>query len=120
DPRARRVAGRYHYGAHRRPVLLMAAHTKAVTAIWMAVLLTLPAAASPDVQIAKSPNSRTERIISLVPAATEMLYAIGAGPRVVGVGSYDSFPAEVAKLPKVGALIDPNVELILSLKPQLV
>jgi iron complex transport system substrate-binding protein len=49
-----------------------------------------------------------------------MLYAIGAGPRVVGVSSYDAFPPEVTSLPKVGALIDPNVELILSLKPQLV
>jgi iron complex transport system substrate-binding protein len=49
-----------------------------------------------------------------------MLYAIGAGPRMVGVGSYDSYPPEVKALPRVGALIDPNVELILSLKPQLV
>jgi ABC-type Fe3+-hydroxamate transport system substrate-binding protein len=49
-----------------------------------------------------------------------MLYAIGAGPRVVGVSSYDSFPPEVKKLPSVGALLDPNVELMLSLKPQMV
>jgi iron complex transport system substrate-binding protein len=49
-----------------------------------------------------------------------MLYAIGAGPRMVGVGSYDSYPPEVKTLPRVGALIDPNVELILSLKPNLV
>ncbi len=49
-----------------------------------------------------------------------MLYAIGAGPRVVAVSSYDSFPPEVKKLPSVGALLDPNVELILSLKPQMV
>ena len=55
-----------------------------------------------------------------MPAATEMLYAIGAGSRVVGVGSNDTFPPEVKKLPKVGALLDPNVELMLSLKPQLV
>ena len=49
-----------------------------------------------------------------------MLYAIGAGPRMVGVGSYDSFPPEVKKLPTVGALLDPNVELMLSLKPHMV
>ena len=77
-------------------------------------------AAAPHRQIPKSPDSQSERIISLVPAATEMLYAVGAGPRVVGVSSFDAFPPEVTKLPKVGALIDPNVELILSLKPQLV
>jgi iron complex transport system substrate-binding protein len=60
------------------------------------------------------------RIISLVPAVTEMLYAIGAGPRVVAVSSYDSYPPEVKSLPNVGALLDPNVERILTLKPDLV
>jgi iron complex transport system substrate-binding protein len=60
------------------------------------------------------------RIISLVPAATEMLFAVGAGPRVVAVSSYDRYPPEATKLPSVGALIDPNVERILSLKPDLV
>ena len=86
----------------------------------LAVLLLAAPNVSADFQIAKSPNSQVQRIISLVPAATEMLFAIGAGPRVVGVGSYDSFPPEVKKLPSVGALLDPNVELMLSLKPQLV
>ena len=61
-----------------------------------------------------------KRIISLVPAVTEMLFAIGAGNEVVGVSSYDRFPAEVATRPKVGALIDPDFERILSLKPDLV
>jgi iron complex transport system substrate-binding protein len=63
---------------------------------------------------------RPARIISLVPAATEMLFAIGAGPRVVAVSSYDTYPPAVKALPSVGALIDPNVERILSLKPDLV
>ena len=89
--------------------------------IWVWVALCLATAGlSADFQVAKPPNLQVERIISLVPAATEMLYAIGAGPRMVGVGSYDSFPPEVKKLPSVGALLDPNVELMLSLKPQLV
>lgn len=60
------------------------------------------------------------RIISLVPAATEMLFAIGAGPRVVAVSSFDREPAEVRTLPNVGALLDPDVEKILSLRPDLV
>lgn len=98
----------------------MAAHQKTLIAIWIAALLVLPAAASPDSHISKSPDFQIKRIISLVPAATEMLYAIGAGPRVVGVSSYDAFPPDVKKLPSVGALLDPNVELILSLKPQMV
>jgi iron complex transport system substrate-binding protein len=60
------------------------------------------------------------RIISVIPAVTEMLFAMGAGPQVVAVGSFDRFPAEVDKLPRVGALIDPDVERILSLRPDLV
>jgi iron complex transport system substrate-binding protein len=60
------------------------------------------------------------RIISLVPATTEMLFAMGAGDRVAGVSNYDRFPAEVDRLPKVGGLLDPDVERVLSLKPDLV
>jgi len=60
------------------------------------------------------------RIISLVPAVTEMLFAMGAGAEVVGVSSYDDFPAEVTSRPKVGALVDPDFERILSLRPDLV
>lgn len=60
------------------------------------------------------------RIVSLVPAVTEMLFAIGAGPQVIAVSSYDTFPPDVRKLPRVGALIDPDTERILSLRPDLV
>ena len=60
------------------------------------------------------------RVISLVPAATEMLFAVGAGPRVVGVSSFDHFPPEVERIERVGALLDPNVERILALRPDLV
>ena len=60
------------------------------------------------------------RIVSLIPAVTEILFAIGAGPQVVAVGSFDTYPPEVTKLPRVGALVDPDVERILSLRPDLV
>ncbi|MDQ3211798.1 MAG: helical backbone metal receptor [Acidobacteriota bacterium] len=60
------------------------------------------------------------RIISLIPAVTEILFAIGAGPQVVAVSSFDNYPPEVEKLQRVGALIDPDVERILSLRPDLV
>lgn len=56
----------------------------------------------------------------MIPAVTEMIYAIGAGPQVVAVGTFDRFPAEVAPLPRVGGLLDPDVERILALKPDLV
>jgi ABC-type hemin transport system substrate-binding protein len=54
--------------------------------------------------------------LSLVPSATEMLFAMGAGPRVAAVSSYDRFPPEVERLPRVGALVDPTSK-IPSLRP---
>ncbi|MBI2833144.1 MAG: ABC transporter substrate-binding protein [Acidobacteria bacterium] len=60
------------------------------------------------------------RIVSLVPAATEMLFAMGAGPRVIAVSSFDEASPAVRALPKVGALFDPDLERILSLRPDLV
>jgi iron complex transport system substrate-binding protein len=66
-------------------------------------------------------STRTaDRIVSLVPPLTEMLFAVGAGSQVVGVSSYDDFPPEVQSRPRVGALLDPDVERILALKPDLV
>lgn len=61
-----------------------------------------------------------QRIVSLIPAVTEMLFAIGAGPQVVGVSTFDDFPAEVKSRAAVGGLFDPNFERILSLRPDLV
>ncbi len=61
-----------------------------------------------------------QRIVSLVPATTEMLFAIGAGPRVIGVGSYDHYPPAVERLPRLGGLLDPDVEQLIRLHPDLV
>jgi iron complex transport system substrate-binding protein len=61
-----------------------------------------------------------KRIISLVPALTEIVFAIGAGPQVVAVSSFDDQPPEVTRLPRVGALLDPDTERILSMRPDLV
>lgn len=63
---------------------------------------------------------RPQRIISLIPAVTEILFAVGAGPQVVAVSSFDRYPPEVASLAKVGALLDPDLEKILALEPDLV
>jgi iron complex transport system substrate-binding protein len=83
-------------------------------AILLGVVLAAMAAASGSAQ----PGS--QRLVSLVPALTEMLFAIGAGPEVVAVSSFDTDPPEVSELPRVGALLDPDVERILSLRPTLV
>src|SRR5687767_3960358 len=60
------------------------------------------------------------RIVSLIPAVTEMLFAIGAGNQVVGVSTFDTYPKEATTRPRVGGLFDPNFEAILSLRPDLV
>jgi iron complex transport system substrate-binding protein len=49
-----------------------------------------------------------------------MLFEMGVSDRIAGVGTFDRFPAEVSRFPRVGGLLDPNVERILSLKPDLV
>jgi iron complex transport system substrate-binding protein len=60
------------------------------------------------------------RIVSIVPAVTEMLFAVGAGAQIAGVSSFVTYPPEVASLPRVGGLLDPDLERILSLRPDLV
>jgi iron complex transport system substrate-binding protein len=49
-----------------------------------------------------------------------MLFDMGVSDRIVGVGSFDRFPPEISRFPRVGGLLDPNVERILALKPDLV
>jgi iron complex transport system substrate-binding protein len=65
-------------------------------------------------------HAQARRIVSIIPATTEMLFAMGAGDRLVAVGTYDRFPKQVDTLPRVGALLDPDVERIISLRPDLV
>ena len=60
------------------------------------------------------------RIVSLLPSLTEVVCDLGACDRLVGVDRWSNWPASVKKLPRAGGLDDPNVELIASLKPDLV
>ncbi len=92
-------------------------------ALWIlpsAVLLSLAGGVPAGAPVPQTAPPRPARIICLIPAVTEMLFAVGAGPRVVGVGSFDRFPPEVEKLPRVGALVDPDLERMLALRPDLV
>lgn len=60
------------------------------------------------------------RIVSLAPSVTETLFALGAGPSVVGVSQYCDYPPEALKLPKVGTFLTPNLEAIIALRPTLI
>jgi len=91
------------------------------TAFVASVVLAVSAALASG--LASGPTSgqaRPERIVSVVPALTETLFAIGAGDDVVGVGTFDTHPPEVATRPRVGGLLDPDMEQIFALRPDLV
>jgi ABC-type Fe3+-hydroxamate transport system substrate-binding protein len=66
------------------------------------------------------PAEKIGRIVSLAPSSTEILFALGMGGRLVGVDGYSDFPKEAAALPRVGADVDPSLEKIVALKPDLV
>ena len=87
---------------------------------WASAVLAVVVAIVSLTIVVRPQGAPSRRIVSLVPAVTEMLFAMGAGGDVVGVSSYDAFPPEAAALPKVGALVDPDFERILSLRPDLV
>lgn len=65
-------------------------------------------------------TKRPERIVSLAPSNTEILFALGLGELVKGVTSYCNFPPEAAMKPSVGGFMDYSLEKIVSLKPDLV
>lgn len=69
---------------------------------------------------AGSQDGPPQRIVSLTPALTEILFAVGAGDRVVGVTQYCDFPPAAKTKPKVGGYVNPSVESVLALKPDLV
>jgi len=60
------------------------------------------------------------RIVSLSPNVTEILYRLGAGDEVAGVTDFCRYPSEAAAKPKLGGLLNPNVEKIFALEPDLV
>ncbi len=66
------------------------------------------------------PNDAPERIISLSPNLTHIIYALGALDKVVGVTIYSDFPSQAKDLPKVGGWVNPSYEAIVALKPDLV
>jgi iron complex transport system substrate-binding protein len=61
-----------------------------------------------------------QRIISLAPSNTEILYALGLADKVVAVTDYDDYPPEVKQKPSIGGFSTPNIEKIVSLSPDLV
>lgn len=68
----------------------------------------------------RQPFREYQRIISLAPSITETLFALGLGEQVVGVTRYCDYPPQALSKPHVGGYLDPNMEAILILRPDLV
>lgn len=77
--------------------------------VWLFCALTTPIHAAP-----------AERIVSLAPHLTEMLYSAGAGDKLVGVVNYSDYPEAALQLPQVGSYNAINLEAIIALKPDLI
>ncbi|MGA1794795.1 MAG: ABC transporter substrate-binding protein [bacterium] len=73
-----------------------------------------------DAKAKAHPAMHYSRVISLAPSITEVLFALGAGDRVVGVTTFCDFPPEAQKREKVGGYYDTSYEAILSMQPDLV
>src|SRR6059058_5507776 len=85
--------------------------------VLVVITLLLASCTSPRQQ---QPSLVPQRIISVVPNVTETLFAYGLGDKVIGVGDYDEFPPEVKTKPRIGGLINPNIEKIIEMRPDLV
>jgi len=97
--------------------------------MWRAMLgalalgLSLPASAgdfTDDRGITVTLRAPPQRIVSLLPSLTETVCALDACARLVGVDRYSNHPAAVRALPRLGGGLDPNVEAIVALQPDLV
>jgi iron complex transport system substrate-binding protein len=91
---------------------------------WAAPLraAAVPAAAWPDAAAGQTApaGAPPRRIITMAPNLTEIVFALGAGERLVAVSEYSEFPPEAKTLPRVGGFINPDIEQLLALHPDLV
>ncbi len=85
------------------------------------MLLLSPSVAALDKPsyLGPPPKPSPKRVVTLAPSLTQTVLALGAGDLLVGVSRFDQLPA-VSRLPRVGGFIDPSVEAVISLQPDLV
>jgi iron complex transport system substrate-binding protein len=87
-------------------------------AVWATLLLLAMAGCAPAPGGAA--GGPPARVVSLAPSLTEILWALGAGERVVGVCAQCDYPPAVAALPRVGSYLAPSVEAVIAARPDLV
>ena len=82
--------------------------------------LAAPVTVNDDTGRSVTLASPAQRIVSLSPHITELLFAAGAGAQVAGVASYSNYPSDAQRLPAVGSATHLNLEAIIALKPDLI
>jgi iron complex transport system substrate-binding protein len=107
----------YRIGASIRALLLLLASAAASVGATQASPATIRDALGRTFSI---PSATPARIVSMAPNITEILFTLGLGPRLAGVTRFCDFPPAALGIPKIGGLIDPNIEIIQSLSPDLV
>ena len=99
---------------------------KVLALILMLCMLCLPALAEGETKTVTDGLGRevtvaaAERLVSLTPSNTEILFALGLGDKIVGVDMNSNYPAEVAEIEIVGDYTGPNIEAIVAAKPDIV
>ena len=63
---------------------------------------------------------KVDRVISLAPNLTEIIFAVGGGPKLIGVTTFCNYPPEAQAIQKVSDTLTPNIESIVALQPQIV
>ncbi|MHB8994184.1 MAG: ABC transporter substrate-binding protein [Armatimonadota bacterium] len=79
-----------------------------------------PLTVTDDVGVKMTFDKAPQRIISLAPSLTELLFALGLGDRIIGVTEWCKYPPEALKKPKVGGYINSSQEKIVSLAPDVI
>ena len=92
----------------------------AFVALLCAVTLTQAVVLRDDRQVEVTIAKPPQRIVSLLPSLTETVCALGQCQKLVGVDRYSNWPERIAKLPRMGGGIDPNIERVVAAKPDLV
>jgi iron complex transport system substrate-binding protein len=85
----------------------------------MGSLVSLVLVAGSASWLGPTPPQRITRVVTIAPSLTETVLALGAGELLVGVSRFDEVE-DVKALPRVGGFVDPSIETVLSLKPDLV
>jgi len=91
--------------------------------LWICLLVAVPAQAmqlTDDRGVSVSFTQTPQRIVSLLPSLTESVCELGQCARLVAVDRYSNFPDSVRSLPQVGGGLDPNIEAIVALRPDVV